>query len=130
MHEHEPVIAAPAPPTAGAYYSQARLGSEHLILPANASPERHEANLPTFETERAIGMAALPEAFQDQQLNHLTYAGMTSAEYAARHQDWLQEFAYINSVLAAIEAGSTSDDDEEEDEADKKSERHLVRVGK
>ena len=43
-------------------------------------------------TVRAIGMAALPAEFkaEGQQLHDLTYQGMTSKDYAARHAAWLQ----------------------------------------
>jgi hypothetical protein len=75
--------------TAGVYHSQASLDSERLILPTEASRQRVEAHLPPAETAAAIGMAALPESARHNQLSNLVYQGLTSEQYAERHNAFI-----------------------------------------
>jgi hypothetical protein len=84
--------------TAGVYHSQASLDSERLILPTEASRQRVEAHLPPAETAAAIGMAALPESARHNQLSNLVYQGLTSEQYAERHN------AFIARWTAQVQA--------------------------
>lgn len=119
---------------AGVYYSQAYLDSQNLVLPEAASTDRQEVLPRSESTLRAIGMAALPEGSLGEQLTSLVYQGMTSADYAQRHQAWLNSAATREQLqrdiqdqgLGAIKAnkylelgGGEVDSKNEEDEDEK-----------
>jgi len=119
MKEHQQVPQTlPVIPevTAGVYYSQAALGSDHLVLPLAESAKRVDVVLPAAQTSRAIGMAAIPEDSKGEQLNKLVYNGLTSEEYAARHNAWLANFAAQEQMLRDLDFASTYSDDEEDDD--------------
>lgn len=137
MHEHVPNPAVN--PAAHAAQVHEIAG----VLPQKFEPGIYvsRAPLPTAEEEtrtveaykpeqtvRAIGMAALPKEYRDQQMTSLVYNGMTSEDYSNRHKAFLAEVAaheqQSREAVRSLEQAML-DDDEAGDEAGthKKSDR-------
>lgn len=90
----------------GLYISRAPLTEESIDYAPTVNPE----------ISRAIGMAALPEEYQGQQLTNLVYNGMTSARYAAQHNAWLADRIHTEHVMRSIEAeAAKAEDDKDSD---------------
>lgn len=110
----------------GVYYSKANLPAPEEATDVISA---YEANNPTDSRNRAIGMAALPDAYKSQQLTNLVYDGMTSEQYAARHAHWLEEYAYGQRLLNDIELNASEDDDDE-DEGERKDRSPTGKISK
>ena len=109
---HELVGVVPQTFEPGVYGSRAPL----------PSPEKEARVIEAYRPEsttRAIGMAALPEEYKSQQLTSLTYNGLTSEQYAARHNTYLAEVSareqQTRDVMRNLEQQMMDDDDEAED---------------
>jgi len=117
QHQLAPQIRPQGEATAGVYHSQAGLDSEQLVLPTEASRQRVEAHLPPAETVVAVGMAALPESAKHNQLSNLVYQGLTSEQYAERHNAFIAGWTarvQERQLHEHLEAKRRRDEDEDD----------------
>lgn len=117
----DPATIAPRSFEPGVYVSRSPLPApdEEAGVLAN-----YEISLDKSNTHSAIGMAAIPKDSKGEQLVSLEYKGMTSADYADRHQQWLEarnaEAAraehQAHLTAKALRSELTDDDDDDDSE--------------